>query len=153
MKRSTLTVLIVVFCILGFCLTDAITHPATPPPEIHCKHFIYGYPLGTVASNDLLIWDLYALSSNDQRKFADWVCYFLTEHETRGSLDLKRKWRNDPWLDSDETLEGMPSSQDDYRGAYGIGYDRGHQAPLASFKGSRFASQVNYYSNITPQRS
>ena len=31
--------------------------------------------------------------------------------------------------------------------------DRGHQAPLASFKGSRYASQVNYLSNITPQKS
>ncbi len=81
------------------------------------------------------------------------MCYYLTEHETRGTLDLDRKWRNDPWLDPNETLEGMPSNQDDYRGAYGIGYDRGHQAPLASFKGSRFASQVNFYSNITPQRS
>jgi len=30
-------------------------------------------------------------------------------------------------------------------------FDRGHLAPLASFKGSVYASEVNYYSNITPQ--
>lgn len=77
-----------------------------------------------------------------------------------GTLDLNRKWRTDPWLDDAETLEPTPRSTDDYRGV-GTGdtndpnssrYDRGHQAPLASVKGSRFASQVNYYSNITPQR-
>ena len=123
------------------------------PPEIHCKHFIHGYPLGTPARNDLIIRDLYALSSNDTTKFADWVCYLLTPHETTGVLDLERKWRNDPWLDEGETLEGSPRKKDDYKGSgQALGYDRGHQAPLGSFKGSRYASQVNYYSNITPQK-
>ena len=123
------------------------------PPEIHCKHFIYGYPLGTPESNDLIIRDLYALSSNDTTKFSDWVSYYLTPHETTGTLDLKRKWHNDPWLSENETLEGTPKSKDDYKGAYGEHkYERGHLAPLASFKGSKYASQVNYYSNIVPQK-
>jgi endonuclease G len=121
--------------------------------EIHNKHFIYGIPKGTPASNDLIIRDIYALSSNDQRKFADWVCYYLTPHETFGTLDLEREWRNDPWLDKDETLEGKPSKKDDYKCAYNaLKYDRGHLAPIGSFKGSRFASQANFYSNITPQK-
>jgi endonuclease G len=47
------------------------------PPEIHCKHFFYGYPTGTPATNDLIIRDDYALSSNDETKFADWVAYGL----------------------------------------------------------------------------
>ena len=122
-------------------------------PEIHCKHFLYGYPAGAPSTNDLIIRDLYALSSNDTTKFADWVSYLLTPHETIGVLDLDRKWRNDPWLNTNETLEGQPKNDDDYKGAHNsLGYDRGHLAPLASFKGSRFASQVNYYSNITPQK-
>jgi endonuclease G len=121
--------------------------------EIHSKHFLYGYPLGAPSDNDLIIRDLYALSSNDDTKIADWVCYFLTPHETIGILDLDRKWRNDPWLGENETLEGHPTNKDDYKGAHNSeGYDRGHLAPLASFKGSRFASQVNYYSNIAPQK-
>ena len=120
-----------------------------PPPEIHCKHFIHGYPLGAPATNDLIVRDVYALSSNDETKFADWVCYYLTPHETMGTLDLERKWRTDPWLDAKETLEASP---DDYAGAHtNFDYDRGHLAPLASFKGSKYASQVNIYSNITPQ--
>lgn len=31
--------------------------------------------------------------------------------------------------------------------------DRGHQAPLASFKGTPYWSQTNYLSNITPQKA
>jgi len=36
------------------------------------------------ASNDLIIRDLYALSNNDARKFADWVCTYMTYHEVVG---------------------------------------------------------------------
>ena len=147
MKKILITIGAAVFI---FFANNAVAEP----PEIYCKHFIYGYPIGTPATNDLIIRDLYALSSNDETKFADWVAYYLTPHETMGTLDLERKWRNDPWLDDYETLEGEPAAKDDYKGAHGaLKYDRGHQAPLASFKGSRFASQVNYYSNITPQKS
>jgi endonuclease G, mitochondrial len=119
--------------------------------EIHCKHFFYGYPLGTPLTNDLIIRDIYALSSNDETKFADWVAYRLTMHEVDGNLDLDREWRNDPWLEENETLEAKPKNRDDYTNAASLGYDRGHQAPLGSFKGSRYASETNYYSNITPQ--
>ncbi len=122
-------------------------------PEIHCKHFFNGYPFGTPESNDLIIRDIYALSNNDETKFADWVAYRLTMHEVDGSLDVDRKWRTDPWLDDAETLEPSPSSKDDYKSANSaLDVDRGHQAPLASFKGSRFASQSNMLSNITPQK-
>ena len=121
-------------------------------PEIHSKHFIFGYPTGTPATNDLIIRDSYALSSNDTTKFADWVSYRLTPHEVVGTLDLERDWNADPWLEDDETLEPSPESEDDYNDASTLDYDRGHLAPLASFKGSRNASQVNYLSNIAPQK-
>jgi len=158
MKRVPLFALIAVSALLALHLSNVGGQPPEPVvSEIHCKHFIFGYPLGAPASNDLIIRDLYALSSNDRTKFADLVCYYLTPHETMGDLDLFRLWRNDPWLAEDETLEARPVARDDYKDAHEMPaetrYDRGHQAPLASFKGSRFASQVNYYSNITPQRS
>jgi len=115
--------------------------------EIHCKHFFYGYPYGTPATNDLIIRDIYALSNNDSTKFADWVAYRLSMHEVDGDLSVHRKWKADPWLDEDETLEPK-----DYDGASAaLDVDRGHQAPLAAFKGSRHASHSNYLSNITPQ--
>ena len=149
MNRRRTALIVLLACATGFLIPRAGSQPPNPaPPEIFCKHFLYGYPSGAPASNDLIIRDCYALSNSDTTKFADWVCCYLTCHEVDGDLDLERVWRNDPWLDPSETLEAKPTSQDDYRGQKE--YDWGHLAPLASFKGSRFASQVNYYSNIVP---
>lgn len=118
-------------------------------PEIHCKHFFHGYPFGAASTNDLIIHDIYALSSNDNTKFADWVAYRLTVHEVDGDIGLDRNWKSEEWLDKDETLEAS-----DYTGANGAhDYERGHQAPLGSFKRSVHASQTNHLSNITPQKS
>jgi len=129
-------------------------YASAEPMEIHSKHWLFGYPKGTPATNDLIIRDSYALSSNDDTKLADWVAYRLTPLEVMGSLDLDRKWRADPWLQADETLE-PGKKDDDYKGGNDgpLKLDRGHLAPLGSFKGSRYASQVNFYSNIVPQAS
>jgi hypothetical protein len=67
--------------------------PTIVPPllETHGKHFLYGYPLGTPASNDVIVRDPYALSSNDTSKSADSVCGYLTtvdEVEKRTGLSF-----------------------------------------------------------------
>ena len=137
------------FLVAALC-TVASTASA---PAIHAKHFLFGMPTGAAATNDLIIRESYTLSNNGTTKFADWVAYKLTPHDVMGSLDLVRDFMNDPFLDPAETLEANPDSQDDYDDpAALVDYDRGHLAPLASFAGSRYASQVNYYSNIVPQR-
>jgi len=117
-------------------------------PEIHCKHFFYGYPTGTPSTNDLIIRDVYALSSNDYTKFADWVAYRLDRETVSGESKTERKWKADPWLDDEETLE-----PDDFKNVSDLRMDRGHQAPLASFKGTEYAADTNFLSNITPQKS
>ena len=78
----------------------------------------------------------------------------LTAAEVVGILDLERERRADPFLDNSETLEPNPVAEDDYRGGAFclLRYDRGHLAALASFRGSRNASEVNFYSNIVPQQ-
>lgn len=117
-------------------------------PEIHCKHFFLGYPYGAPSTNDLIIRDGYALSSNDDTKFADWVVYRMTK-ENLGDANTNRNWDEDPWLDDSETLE-----EEDYKNAHKmIKTDRGHQAPLADFKGTPYWYETNYLSNITPQKS
>ena len=122
---------------------------STGSKEIHCKHFFYGYPTGTPATNDLVIRDTYALSSNDETKFADWVVYRLDRGTVSGDVTTTRRWKADPWLDRDETLE-----PDDYTGANReLKTDRGHQAPLASFKGTQVWAETNFLSNITPQKA
>lgn len=154
MKRNRIFPLILVVCLLVLPLSLALAQPGAAPARIYCKHFIFGYPLGAPATNPMVIRDLYALSMNGQTKLADWVCYHLTPHETQGTLDLKREWHNDPWLHNDENLIAEPKKKDEYIDAKELlQYDRGHMAPLASFKGSRYACQVNFYSNIMPQKA
>lgn len=110
--------------------------------SVHC-------PLGCPSNppgNDLVFNHLYALSNNPQTKFADWVAYEVDVVNFGASPG--RDWAQDPLLNADETLE-----EKDYTGARksDLEADRGHQAPLASFAGSRYWSELNYLSNITPQ--
>lgn len=121
--------------------------PQSFAQEIHSQHCLLGCPYGSANTNDLIIRDIYILSSNDDTKLADWVAYRVDP--ANFGKRRKRDWRADPWLDASETLE-----RGDYRRAHRLaGYDRGHQAPLGSFSASRHWYQTNFLSNITPQRS
>ncbi|MCE9685814.1 DNA/RNA non-specific endonuclease [Shewanella sp. AS16] len=110
--------------------------------SVHC-------PLGcpqNPTDNRLIFEHLYALSNNSKSKMADWVAYevdVVNFGESPG-----RDWSSDPLLPADATLE-----EADYKNAskQPLEADRGHQAPLASFAGSRYWYELNYLSNITPQ--
>ncbi|MGO4408518.1 MULTISPECIES: hypothetical protein [unclassified Brevundimonas] len=41
--------------------------------EIHTFHCLHGCPMGASATNDLIVREIYTLSTNDRTKFADWV--------------------------------------------------------------------------------
>ena len=117
--------------------------------EIFCFHLPYGVPAGTPDTNILVIREIYALSANPATKFADWVAYRLDRATVTGDARTGRDWSADPWLPDTATLE-----PDDFRDAFAKrGTDRGHQAPLGSFKGTDHWQTTNYLSNITPQRS
>ena len=123
--------------------------PSASAQEIHVVHCLMGCPTGAPATNDLVIREIYALSSNDDRKFADWVAYRVTKETIGSSASLNRAWKPDPALDDSETLE-----KGDYDGANAAhDYDKGHQAPLASFAGTVFWRSTNLLSNITPQKA
>ena len=118
---------------------------AASAQEIHTFHCLYGCPSGTPLSNDLIVREIYTLSSNDVTKFADWVAYRVSP-DTIGPTQ-SRSWRADPWLSDEETLEPA-----DYSGANAaLRTDRGHQAPLAAFTGTEHWRDTNFLSNITPQ--
>ncbi|WP_132703771.1 DNA/RNA non-specific endonuclease [Reinekea marinisedimentorum] len=89
---------------------------------------------------------IYALSMNPNTKLADWVAYEVDS--TNFGVSPGRDWNNNPALSPDMTLE-----PDDYKGASSsnLQSDRGHQAPLATFAGSKYWYEANYLSNITPQ--
>ncbi len=123
-----------------------LTTPADAQ-ELHADLCLHGCPSGSPATNDVVIRDIYILSSNDTTKFADWVAYRVTE-STIGAT-ARRVWKPDPWLADNETLEPK-----DYTGAFAaLKTDRGHQAPLASFTSTPNWEATNYLSNITPQKS
>lgn len=127
----------------------ALSATASYAGEIHIVHCLKGCPTGTPDTNDLIVREIFALSSNDTTKFADWVAYRVTSETIGTSKSLNRDWEADPLLDDNETLE-----PNDYDGAFrGIHTDRGHQAPLASFAGTVFWRSTNILSNITPQKS
>ena len=119
-------------------------------PSIYSKHW-YG-TLPTIDKDLLLIHNIFIISFDLEKKFPTWVAYQLSPSFVWGHLKLKRKYILDPFLSPKESL-----SFKDYTGAShcdktkGIGYDKGHLAPLGSFKGSVYAHQAQYLSNIVPQ--
>lgn len=110
--------------------------------SVHCPLGCPGNPDG----NDLVFNHLYALSNNGQTKFPDWVVYEVDI--TNFGVSPGREWSSDPLIHHDRTLE-----EEDYKGvnSSSLQADRGHQAPLATFAGSRYWYELNYLSNITPQ--
>lgn len=115
--------------------------------ELHTSHCLFGCPLGATATNDTIVREIYTLSSDDLTKMADWVAYRVTPTSIGSSKE--RNWQADPWLSVDERL-----TPEAYAGAHrALHVDRGHQAPLAAFSGTPFASETNVLSNITPQSS
>lgn len=129
-------------------LALSVSARAIPLENIRLELCPFGLPLGTPDTNDLVVRDIYALSSNPDSKMADWVVYRLDPATVTGEPVKERNWKPDPLLDPARTLEPP-----DYNGANEAhGYQRGHQAPLAAFKGTRSWSKTNYLSNITPQQ-
>jgi len=105
-------------------------------------------PSGASADDITVNHHIFILNANCKTKFADWVAYKVTRINLGGGTK-QRRWRQDKALPADCTL-----SPQDYAGAYRIQhYDRGHQAPLASFSNNQGWAYTNYLSNITPQRS
>lgn len=148
MKTIPIAVTVVIIVLLS-----GVSVLATELSTENVRHIqaqtLYGIPLGTAPDNRLVVRPIYCMSNNPDTKFADWVAYRVDIKSTTAGVKTKRKWKADPALAESETLEPA-----DYKGAHAaLHTDRGHQAPLASFKGTAFWHQTNYLSNITPQRS
>jgi endonuclease G len=133
------------FLLMSATLALPTTASAQAQAELHTFHCLHGCPAGASEVNDVVVREIYTLSSNDITKMADWVAYRVTPESIGPSGE--RRWAADTWLDESETLE--PGEYD--RAPRALSIDRGHQAPLAAFSGTEFASETNILSNITPQ--
>ena len=117
--------------------------------QIYSRHWedLPVYKTRPETKNILLIHDLFVLSFNPDRRLPDWMAYELSPSVVWGALQEDRKWKPDPLLPSFLSLTAQ-----NYKGASGWGYDRGHLAPKGSFKGSVFAYQAQYVTNLVPQK-
>jgi endonuclease G len=110
------------------------------------EHCLFGCPKGAPASDHVLKRTLYTASYNVQTKFSDWVAYVVTKPTL--SDNSNRDFKADPDLADADELE--PS---DYKGAFRPNkYEMGHQAPLNSLGDGDDWKELNYLSNITPQK-
>jgi endonuclease G len=110
-------------------------------------HCLMSCPSGAPSTNQIIAREIYTLSNNGSRKFADWVAYAVTASSIGPTRP--RDWKPDPLLAADATLE-----PEDYAEANAtVGTDRGHQAPLASFTGTTHWKDTNLLSDITPQKA
>ena len=118
---------------------------------LYSKHWLDRLPLSK-KPNPLLIHDLFVISFHLEKRFPSWIAYQLSPHFVWGSLKAERKYVPDPLL----PLKGSFRFKN-YKGASNCdgkhpGYDKGHLAPLGSFKGSPYIYQAQYLSNIVPQK-
>ena len=90
---------------------------------------------------------IYSLSVNPRTKLADWVAYRVQQPNLDCTTARTRRWTSDPGLDPDAALR--PAAFDHANVTLQV--DRGHQAPLASFKCHPAWAATNYTSNLTPQ--
>lgn len=128
--------------------TEAVKKEAKEEGTIIHKNCLLKCPSGAALDNIIVDHDVLILSSNRNTKFADWVAYQVTPDFIEGPK-RERNWTKDPKIDVQYTF--IPS---DYKGMSQKPYffDRGHQAPLASFKNHPKWHALNYLSNITPQK-
>lgn len=123
-------------------LVWGVSLPAFADPP-HC---LGSCPTGAPNENQTIKRTLYTLSNNPITKFADWVAYKV-EPANLNTGSTSRVWKADPVLGAGNTI--VPTEYDDASRIVGI--DRGHQAPLGSFKSHPEWPTTNYLSNITPQ--
>ncbi|MBU2977104.1 DNA/RNA non-specific endonuclease [Alteromonas sp. C1M14] len=131
-------------CLLFLSLSCVSANVFADIRSVHCP---LTCPSLSIKNNDVVFNHTYAISNDATTKFADWVAYKVSVLNFGDSPG--RDWGNDPLIDDNESLE-----EDDYKGAYSqLHVDRGHLAPLASFAGNKHWRELNYLSNITPQKS
>lgn len=131
--------------LIAITLCAALWTPNAAEAQAHC---LISCPQGVLTTNQLVTRSIYALSNNPATKLADWVAYKVVSANTTGP-SRSRNWATDPDLNAADTL--TPSEYDDANVTLGV--DRGHQAPLAAFKGHADWRMTNFISNITPQSS
>ena len=125
---------------------------------LYSSHWFGSMPWFSKENSVLLVHHIFVISFNLTTGFPDWVAYKLTPQIVWGNLKAERALKSDPLLaqaiKNDSFIKEIKSLLNfkDYKGASSFGYDKGHLAPKGSFKGSLFAFEAQYMTNIVPQK-
>jgi len=114
---------------------------------VRFAHCLGGCPVGAPDSNQVIARSLYTLSYNLENKVADWVAYIVTPGSIGVASNLSRQPLNDPYIASTLSPGDFPSEQEGERLVLN------NFAPLVSFAGTPFWSEVNYLTNMVPRNS
>jgi len=121
---------------------------------IYSEHWPLPMPLKDLRKNPFISHHIFTLQFDLDKKFPVYIAYHLSPQIVWGKLKVKRDYKLDPYL-QEESL-----SHSDYKGASNcdkkgrrFGYDKGHLAPLGSFKSSFYSYEAQYMSNIAPQKT
>ena len=128
---------------------------------IHISHCMLGCPQGD-AENDLIVRHLYAAEINSKTGLADWVAYRILPGSVGVASLLPRRWNQESLLPEVQSVEvtsnlsglyqpDLSEAQDrDYRVNEFMfsAEDKGRLAPMTSFSGTPYWSELNYLSNM-----
>ena len=141
------------FALLSLSPLNALEGKASS--KIYSKHWPAALPVKSFDKNPIILHDIFILQFDLKKRLAVFLAYFLSPQIVWGSSKQERTYVLDPFLNEENSL-----SYKDYKGAGNCdkkgrkyGYDKGHLAPLGSFKASAYAYQAQYMSNIAPQKS
>ena len=116
-------------------------------------HWYGGLPVKSHPKNPILMHGIFTISYNLDRNLPTWVAYSLYPGLVSGNIQASRKYKADPLLENPVQFKNWnKASTCDGTVGRGKGYDKGHFAPVGSFKNSSLIYRAQYLSNITPQR-
>lgn len=154
-------------CCAIMAAANAVAAASAPPPPqngafettapLHFSNHWFGKrPAAPSPGTIFLSHNILSISFNTARGFPDYAAYQLNPGIVFGQLKADRSLKADPLLQQalktlPRPVQRQPLSSKDYKGAAHFGYDRGHLAPKGSFKGSLYAFEAQYMSNIVPQ--
>jgi endonuclease G len=120
---------------------------AVQAETVRFAHCLGGCPTGAPAGNQIIARSLYTLSFNTTNKIADWVAYIVTPGSIGVATNLSRQPLRDPFVD--DTLQPEDFETPEQGGQIGLSAF----APLVSFAGTPFWSEINYLTNMVPRNS
>ncbi len=114
---------------------------------VRFAHCLGGCPTGAQAGNQVIARSLYTLSFNTTNKIADWVAYSVTPGAIGVATNLSRLPLSDPFVA--DTLKPEDFEPVEESGRIGLS----SFAPLVSFAGTPFWTEINYLTNMVPRNS